>query len=129
MKRIITFPTLIAAAAVLAGCDAQSGENGAADQNNLLQAGETILLDDPQNVNSPAPSIPSAGIASEPSEPSKAAPPDVEGRPRSDEPPGGNRATLADEQRRPPPKAPRPRPEPDPHAGHDMGDMANMSHD
>lgn len=36
-------------------------------------------------------------------------------------------AARADDARRPPPKAP-PQPEPDPHAGHDMGNMANMSH-
>lgn len=130
MRRIITFLTFAGAAAVLASCGEQSGENAAADQNGVRQAGENILLDDPQNVNGPAPSTAPTGNASQSSVPTPADPPEAQPRPRTDEPPQGSRASPVDEQRRaPPPAPPRPKAEPDPHAGHDMANMTNMSRD
>lgn len=130
MKRIITFLTFAAAAVGLASCGEQSPENAAVDQNKVQQLGENILLDDPQNVNGPAPSAAPTSNASQPSVPIPADPPEAQPRPRSDEPPQGSRASPVDEQRRaPPPAPPRPKAEPDPHAGHDMANMANMSRD
>jgi len=130
MTRIITLLTFAAAAVGLASCGEQSGENAAADQNNARQAGENILLEDPRNLNAPAPPTAPAGNAKAPSVPSPADAPEAQPRPGSDEPPQGIRASPVDEQRRaPPPTAPRSKAEPDPHAGHDMANMTNMSHD
>lgn len=130
MKGVITFIAIAAAAAGLASCGEQSGENAAAAQNDVRQAGENILLDDPQNVNGHAPSTAPTGNARQSSAPTPADTPEAQPRPRSDEPPQGSRASPVDEQRRaPPPTAPRPKAEPDPHAGHDMANMTNMSRD
>lgn len=130
MTRIITLLTFAAAAAGLASCGEQSGENAAADQNNARQAGENILLEDPRNLNVSTPSTAQPGNANAPSVPSPADAPEAHPRPRSDEPPEGSRTSPGDEQRRaPPPTPPRPKADPDPHAGHDMANMTKMSHD
>lgn len=104
----LTFCAVMLASA--SGCNRASDDNvqalnEAQAVNEVLQNGGELVAPEEPGTNLDA-TQPATNTASEP-------------RPKA----------RADDTRRPPPKATRPQPEPDPHAGHDMGNMANMSHD
>ena len=121
MNRKLEILALAAAIPGLAACGDRSAENAAMDQNVLQATQENILSNEAGNVSSSAP-IENMDEATPSEAPAQ---------------PGGEEAPLPkneasserDDSRRPPPEAPRPQPEPDPHAGHDMNNMAEMSHD
>lgn len=123
MKRTITILAVAAAIPALAGCGDRSGGNAAAEQNNIQQADE-VSSNDLQNIGSSAP-LDNLIAPTAPARPSPTAVP----QPREEPPAPSDASSGTDDARRPPPRAPRPQPEPDPHAGHDMGNMANMSRD
>lgn len=88
------------------GMNVQPASNEAQPANDVLQDGGEFAATPEPETNSDAPAQPARTM------PSESLP-----------------EARIDGARRAPPKAPRPQPEPDPHAGHDMGNMANMSHD
>ena len=107
-------PAILAVAAAISGltaCGDSGGGNAAVDHNDVQSAGGNMLSNDATDIVTPAPV--ENGDAPVPAEPQ----------------PADDRSSEADEPRRPPPAAPPLAPEPDPHAGHDMNNMADMSHD
>lgn len=104
MKRSILATT---AALSLAACSSEQSSNNIVVPANDLEA--------VTNDQSAAPPVPSDVIANE------TTPPQAEtAAPQA-------KAERAPEPRRAPAPRPAPKAEPDPHAGHDMGNMANMS--
>ena len=118
MKRKIFLSFL--GAASLVGCSGPDGGNEAADANILVQTNETVTSnavdntaqDQANRATQPSNSGPSATTAPPPPPPptpvSSTPPPEGPGAKRPSTPP------------------PQPKGEPDPHAGHDIGNMANM---
>lgn len=107
MKRMMTFLTAVVALPALAACGGNAGNQAStADLNNLVTADQNQLptVNEVGNVAAePEPSAPVTRNSVEPAQRTSPAP-------------------------RPERPAPRPKAEPvDPHAGHDMGNMANMS--
>ena len=109
MKRIRAILAIAAAISGLTACGDRSDNNAAIDQNNLQSADENNLSNGAQDMVPPA----------------QDAGPQAQAEPQT----ANNRNSEAEEPRRPPPKAPPLEPEPDPHAGHDMNNFADMSHD
>jgi hypothetical protein len=120
MNRNMAFVAL-AAIPGLTACGDRSGENAAIDQNVLQASQEDVLSNDAGNISASAP-IENVDTAT---------PSEAPESPRGEEAPVPKNESSAerDDGGRPPPEAPRPQPEPDPHAGHDMNNMAEMSHD
>lgn len=115
MKQISQVSVGLVLAAAIAACGQAGNNNASVAVENELPPAEAPMTNALENaVTEPQ------GNALE------VAPPSSE---RATNPASDNRSGEADDTRRPPPKASRPQPEPDPHAGHDMGNMANMSHD
>lgn len=114
MKRIMTILAL-ASLPALAACGQQSADGNASAENiNRLGAAEPEAA--AMHANEMSPEGNGADVVATP-EPNTPAPASREGaeQPRKAEPAPARRERLA-----PPPV--------DPHAGHDMGNMANMQH-
>lgn len=117
MRPIQTIFAAVSALSVLSACS-----RGATPENESASG----AINDQESVEvnatgpaSPPPQETNTGGAGEPPTRSEASQPQ----------PKAGATTPARPDRTPPPMAPRPRPAADPHAGHDMGNMANMSHD
>lgn len=115
MKQIIAITALVTLPA-LAACGQQGGNaNVTAEDINRLGLVEQNVAFEPENQMPTVDEAGNAGAAPEPSAPATR---------NSVEP--ARRASPAPRPERP---GSRPKAEPaDPHAGHDMGNMANMSH-
>ena len=118
MKRMMAIAALMTLPA-LAACGQQGGDaNVTAEDINRLGTVEQNVAVEPGNL---MPTVDGVGNAAAEPEPSAPAPAER----NAVEPPRKATPTPRPERPAPRPKAPPPV---DPHAGHDMGNMANMSH-
>lgn len=117
MKKMMIGPAL--AGALLAACGGQDDGNNAADANILVEplgngamngvsnTGEAAANGTSESAGAAGPEAGSAAPAPQPA-PANTAPPEPSAA------------------KRPSTRPPQPKADPDPHAGHDMGNMANM---
>lgn len=113
MKRPMTLSLMTAA--LLAGCGGETNDNILSNNASEMTGNEVgnVVL----NASAPDANLQS-GITQTPIQNETVAPlPPPSASNRIGEPPPARR-----------PSVPPPQPEPDPHAGHDMGNMANMHH-
>ena len=116
MKQYLVFAL---AAALLAGCGAQPQGNEAVEADNLLEPVENLVSNTADDATA-APGNEAPQAAGTPGTSAPAAVPPA--------PPGSTAPPPPAAGKRPSTRPPQPQAEPDPHAGHDMGNMANMQH-